>query len=227
MSDPWLERREIGNAVLYLGNCIEISPTLPLVDAVITDPPYGIAFSHHGQNVRGIGGGKYKTAFANVEVIGDDQPFDPAPWLAYPKVVLWGANHFASRLPDADKWLVWDKREADSTLSFADCEMAWTNLPGQARMFRHYWNGMLKASERGDARVHPTQKPIALMRWCLGQAGLPAGSCALDPYMGSGPTGIATCQAGMRFIGIEIEPRYYEIACERIENAQRQQRMFP
>lgn len=222
------ERKEvIGNATLYLGDCLEILPTLEKVDAVITDPPYGIGFSHHGQNVRGIGNGKYKTAFADVKIAGDDKPFDPSPWIGFERVILWGANHFASRLQDTDKWLIWDKREAESTLSFADCEMAWTNLPGQARMFRHYWNGMLKASERGEARVHPTQKPIALMRWCIDQTALPSGSCVLDPYMGSGPTGIAACQAGMRFIGVELLEPYFNIACQRIENAQRQRTMFP
>jgi site-specific DNA-methyltransferase (adenine-specific)/modification methylase len=116
----------IGEATLYLGDCLEILPTLGKVDAVITDPPYGIAFSHHGQDVKGIGGGKYKTAFAGHKVIGDEKPFDPSPWLDFPKVILWGANHYGSKLPDVDKWLVWDKREAESSLSFADCELAWT-----------------------------------------------------------------------------------------------------
>lgn len=214
----------IGNAVLYLGDCLEVLPTLGKVDAVITDPPYGIGFSHHGQDVKGIGGGKYKTKFAGVKVIGDDRPFDPITWVSFKAVILWGANHYASRLPDMDKWLIWDKREAESTLSFADCEMAWTNLSGQARIFRHYWNGMLKASERGISRVHPTQKPVALMEWCVKQAG-PA-ETILDPFMGSGTTGVACMNLGRKFIGIEIEGKYFNIACERIDQAQKQGRLF-
>lgn len=216
----------IGDARLYLGDCLEILPTLPKVDAVVTDPPYGIAFSHHGQNVRGIGNGKYKTVFSGVRVIGDDSPFDPSPWLQFPKVILWGANHYASRLPDVDKWLIWDKREAESSLSFADCEIAWTNLPGQARIFRHYWNGMLKASERGQARVHPTQKPIALMTWCIDQARLGPHEVCLDPYMGTGSVGIAASQALQPFIGIELDPGYFDIACRRIDDAYRQGKLF-
>jgi site-specific DNA-methyltransferase (adenine-specific)/modification methylase len=214
----------IGNATLYHGDALELCGLLPKDAAIITDPPYGIAFSHHGQAVRGIGGGKYKTAFAGIKVIGDDRPFDPVSWLAFPVIILWGASHFASRLPDVDKWLIWDKREAESTLSFADCEIAWTNLPGQARIFRHYWNGMLKASERGEPRVHSTQKPIALMRWCIEQANIPR--LIADPYMGSGTTGVAAMQAGIDFIGVEIHKPYFDIACERIDNAQRQERMF-
>ena len=224
MSWPVTNPLTIGNAELWLGDCREILPSLGKVDAVITDPPYGIAFSHHGQNVKGIGGGKYKTAFAGVKIVGDDEPF--MPWLLLAlgvPTVLFGAIHYADKLPISARWLVWDKRQAESTLSFADCEFAWTNLLGQARVFRHYWNGMLKASERGIARVHPTQKPVALMEWCLGFV---EGQSILDPYMGSGTTGVACMNLGRKFIGIEIEERYFNIAVERIDQAQRQGRLF-
>ena len=144
-------------------------------------------------------------------------------WLTFPEVVLWGANHYASRLPDASCWLTWDKRDGVCSNDQADCEHAWTNLGGPARVIRHLWNGMLKASERGEVRVHPTQKPVAVMEWVLGFV---KAHTILDPFMGSGTTGVACARLGRRFIGCEIEPRYFDIACKRIEEAYRQPRLF-
>ena len=211
----------IGNATLYLGDCLEILPTLEKVDAVITDPPYGIGYSH------GVGGGKLarSTKFDSHPIIGDNKPFDPSPWLGFQKVVLFGANHFANRLPDSPFWLIWDKRDGVCSNDQADVEMAWVKGKGQARIIRHLWNGMLKASERGDERVHPTQKPVAVMEWSIKTVG--ADGTILDPFMGSGTTGVACMNLGRKFIGIEIEPKYFEIACERIAQAQKQIRMFP
>jgi len=216
-----IEKVKIGNATLYLGDCLEILPSLPPVAAVIADPPYGIGYSHAGNDRKGIGGGKYATKVARQKIIGDDNAFDPAPWLEFPIVILWGANHYADKLPPKSSWLVWDKRASSNhSNDFADCELAWSSLGGVARMFRHHWDGMMKASERGIPRVHPTQKPIALMKWCIEQAGKP--QIILDPYMGSGTTGIATHELGLQFIGIEIDRKHFETACERIEQAQRQ-----
>jgi site-specific DNA-methyltransferase (adenine-specific) len=210
----------IGNATLYLGDCLEILPTLPKVDAVITDPPYGIGYSH------GKGGGKLarSTEFDHHPIVGDEKPFDPSPWLSFDRVVLFGANHFASRLPDSSFWLVWDKRDGICSNDQADCEMAWVKGKGNARIIRHLWNGMLKDSERGVQRVHPTQKPVAVMVWAIEQVG--AIGSVLDPYMGSGTTGVACMQLARQFVGIELHEPYFDIACERIENAQRQVRMF-
>ena len=130
--------------------------------------------------------------------------------------ILWGGNYFG--LPPASKWLVWDKINSGD---FADCELAWTNLPGAVRMIKHMWNGMLRdGEERGQQRVHPTQKPVAVMAWCIEQAVYPA--TILDPFMGSGSTGVAAVRMGRQFIGIERERKYFEIACKRIEDAQRQ-----
>ena len=162
-------------------------------------------------------------------VYGDDKPFDPAPWLLIaPVCILWGANHYSGRLPGTPHWLVWDKREGTGSDDNADCEIAWTNLRGPARMHRQLWRGICRRGEEnisgGAWRVHPTQKPIELMRWCIAQAGNP--EMILDPYMGAGSTGVAAMQAGRKFIGIEIERKYFDIACERIENAQRQERLF-
>ena len=187
--------------------------------AVVADPPYGIGFVHSGK------GGRLarSTQFGGVAVVGDNHPFDPAMWLTFPEVVLWGANHYASRLPDASCWLTWDKRDGVCSNDQADCEHAWTNLGGPARVIRHLWMGMLKASERGEVRVHPTQKPVAVMEWVLSFV---KAHTILDPFMGSGTTGVACARLGRRFIGVEIEPRYFDIACRRIEAAQKQGDMF-
>lgn len=211
---------------LYLGDCREILPTLGEVDAVVSDPPDGIAFAHGGNDRSGIGKGKYATKFAGVSIAGDDAPFDPTPLLSIGKItVLWGGNHFANSLPPSASWFVWDKRAASQhTNDFADCEMAWTNKKGVARVFRHQWDGMMRASERGVARVHPTQKPVELMKWCLLQ--IPDAVTILDPYMGSGTTGVAAVMMGKRFIGIEMDPGYFDVSCKRIADALKAPDMF-
>ena len=211
---------QIGDAKLLCGDYRDILPMLE-ADAVVTDPPYGIGYAHGG------GGGKLarSTAFAHEAIVGDDQPFDPSDFLRFPTVVLWGANHFAERLPSSAGWLIWDKRDGVCSNDQADCEIAWTNKPSPARLMRHLWNGMLKASERGESRFHPTQKPVAVMEWCLKQA-TQVGDLVLDPFMGSGTTGVACAKLGRKFIGIEIEPKYFEIACRRIEAAYKQPDMF-
>ena len=220
----------IGDAVLYLGDCLEILPTLPKVDSIITDPPYGINFNHSGAHGRFNGQGVTKAARdrGNQPIHGDDKPFDPSPWIAASdNVIMWGADHFYPRLPDSGRWLAWNKLgDMEPWDSFSDVEFAWHSFDKAARIFSMKWKGIAcdKAGEDNGLRVHTTQKPIRLMRWCIEHAGNPA--LVLDPYMGSGTTGVAALQVGCRFIGIEIEPRYFDIACERIENAQRQLRMF-
>ena len=212
----------IGNATLYLGDCLEILPTLPKVDAVVTDPPYGIAFTRHG----GGRGDWYRSK--TEKIVGDDGPFDPSHWLGFERVVLWGGNHFCSRLPDSKSWIVWDKRCGMAQDDNADAEMAWTNLGKQLRVFRSVWRGAIRQGEEnivnGIGKQHPAQKPVELMKYCIEYAGMP--DVILDPFMGSGTTGVACMNLGRKFIGIEIEAKYFDIACERIENAQRQVRMF-
>lgn len=220
------EKVMIGDATLYCGDCMDVLPVIGSADALITDPPYGIDFAHGGNDSGGIGKGKYKTKFAGQKIIGDDKPFDPAQLLSLGiPSVMWGGNHFANRLPDSSAWFIWDKRAASGhTNDFADCEIAWTNLGTVARVFRHHWDGMMKASERGEQRFHPTQKPIALMAWCIQK--VPDADMILDPFMGSGTTGVAAIQLGRKFIGIERDPRYFDIACKRIEQAVAQGQLF-
>lgn len=173
-------------------------------DLIVTDPPYGVSYDPDASSRRGN---------VHPRIVGDDRPFDPSFWLSFGlPTVLWGANHYASRLPDSPSWLVWDKREFDMTNSQADCEMAWTNLGGPARMFRHLWMGGSRASERGTA-YHATQKPVALMRWVIERC--PPGTI-LDPFAGSGTTLVAAKSLNRRAIGVEIEERYCEVAANRL-----------
>lgn len=154
----------------------------------------------------------------------DDAPPDPALFDALrartSHQIIFGGNYFA--LPPARCWLVWDKR--NGTTAFADAELAWTNLDKPVRLIQYLWNGMLiaRGEERGD---HPTQKPVGVMKWAIQQ--LPAGDeTILDPFMGSGTTGVAAVQAGRRFIGIEREPEYFEVAVRRIREAAAQPTLF-
>jgi site-specific DNA-methyltransferase (adenine-specific) len=220
-----LVRKEtIGACDLYLGDCREILPTLGNVDAVVTDPPYGVGYFRHDGPGRGVAGA---ANFVGVRIEGDDAPFEPEHFLAYPHVVMWGSNHYAARLPEAEgRWLVWDKRcGVTPSRDQSDCEFAWSSSAGPSRVFRHVWDGMIRDSERGITRLHPTQKPIALMRWCVEQLPPDAGTI-LDPFMGSGTTGIACVKLGRRFIGIEIDCGYFDIACRRIEAAYAQPDLF-
>jgi site-specific DNA-methyltransferase (adenine-specific) len=215
MSNPVV----IGDATLYLGDCMEILPTLP-DSACVTDPPYGIGY----MAPTGVGGESRNLQRRTYGPIhGDDKPFDPTYWLHFREVILWGANHYADRLPASAGWLIWDKRDGMTPNNNSDCEIAWLKGGGSARMFRHLWNGMCQASEKGEVRAHPTQKPVALMAWCLGFV---KARTVLDPYMGSGTTGVACVNDGRAFIGIERDPTYFDIACKRIEQAYNQRPLF-
>jgi site-specific DNA-methyltransferase (adenine-specific) len=212
--NPWKKKEVIGNATLYLGDCLEILPHLPKVDAVITDPPYGIGMD--GGNVG------YK-GFNDFERLGWDktpptQGALDAVRAAGDVAILWGGNYF--ELPPSRCFLIWDKGAGFKARSYAEAELAWTSMDANVRVFPY------DPLARGDyhGKSHPTMKPVPLMAWCIKQAGDP--DSIIDPYMGSGSTGVAAMQMEKHFIGIEIEPKYFSIACERIENAQRQQRMF-
>ena len=209
----------IGNATLYLGDCREILPTLQKVDAVITDPPYGLKENAYRVASRS----KLAATTDYGDFSWDEQPADDKliqlSISAAKEVIIWGGNYF--HLMPQRGWLVWDKMNSGN---FADCELAWTNIRMSVRIFRHMWNGMIRDSEKGIPRVHPAQKPAPLLEWCISKCNNP--SIVLDPFMGSGTTGVACMNLGRKFIGIEIEPKYFDIACRRIEDAQRQQRMF-
>ena len=231
------EEVTIGDARLILGDCREVLPTLAADIAIVSDPPYGIGYVHGGGGGRnGLRGTPPKASLerGNRPVVGDDAPFDPSHLLAFENVLVWGANHYSSRLPHG-RWLVWDKLDGRNGWDdFSDAELAWhSRRKGGTRIFRHLWKGLL-FSQKGEtfnlrngrqARSHPTQKPVLLMAWCIRQAGTPPVVC--DPYMGSGTTGEAAIRMGLQFIGIEIERIYFDIACERIARAQAQGHLLP
>jgi site-specific DNA-methyltransferase (adenine-specific) len=200
------------NMQLIQGDCKEVLPTLTGIDAIVGDPPYGIAkLNKFGSR------NKATTAMAYLPIVGDDKPFDPAHLLDYPSVSLWGANWYANRLPASGGWLIWDKKDGGTSDNFSDAEMAWTNARKTIRVFHHKWRGMIRASEKNIPRLHSTQKPIAVMKWNIEQLGLKPGATICDPYMGSGTTGIAALELGYNFIGIEIDEGYFKIAKERID----------
>ena len=200
--------------VIYHADCRDILPELEpeSVDLVLTDPPYGIDLpTNFASRRRGC---LSECLHDYPRVHGDDRKFDPAPLLPFGSCVLWGANYYADRLPTTSGWLVWDKRQGTGINDQADAELAWTNCVKGVRVFRHLWNGFRRDSEKRE-HFHPTQKPVALMRWCIGKA-LPDGGMILDPYMGSGPVPIAAKGEGCRCIAVEIEERYCEIAAKRL-----------
>lgn len=215
----------IGDATLYLGDCAEILPLIGRVDAVITDPPYGIRADKGAAGGGTDASGRYKRRPKRYE--GDWDRERPSPDLlrmtaaAGRVAIIWGGNYFADVLPQAGRWLFWDK--LNSMPTYSDGEMAWTSLPGDSVKKITLCNNGL-ASLRDGERVHPTQKPLAIMAWCLGF--VPEARTILDPFMGSGTTGVAAIQLGCKFIGIERDERYFEIACKRIEQAVAQGQLF-
>jgi DNA modification methylase len=205
----------IGDCRLMLGDCRDLLETLEPVDCVITDPPYGI--NKDGQK-RTTGGNGGRKAYDFLGWDGDRPPPDLLTRLAVfaPVVVMWGGNYFADVLPPTSKWFVWDKGQR---INQSDGELAWTSLPGALRIMT-----LNRVELMTDGAEHPTQKPVRLMEWTLEQ--VKASGTVLDPFMGSGTTGVACVRRGCSFIGIEREPTYFDIACRRIEEAYKQPRLF-
>jgi DNA modification methylase len=212
--------RHIGPATLYLGDCTDVllSPGLPACDALITDPPYGINENHRKVASRSV----LAKAKDYGEFDWDKERPDYSLIQTFIQMTEWqaifGGNYFD--LPPTSCWLVWDKLNGEN--DFADCELVWTNWPKAVRRIYWRWHGMLR--QGNEERFHPTQKPLQVMKWVLGLC--PKADSILDPFMGSGTTGVAAVQAGKRFIGVERDPRYFQIACERIQLAIDQPDMF-
>ena len=197
---------------LFHADCREILPHLPPVDLVLTDPPYGIGEARKNFGSRS----NLARADLYVPAAWDDEPPTAETMrsvvAAGRLAIVFGGNYFG--FPAASKWLVWDK---DRTGDFADCELAWTNLGGAVRRLRFRWNGMLQehGGRHKEARFHPTQKPVPVMRWCIEQAG-DGVETILDPFAGSGTALVAARDLGRKCIGVEIEERYAEIAANRL-----------
>jgi site-specific DNA-methyltransferase (adenine-specific) len=207
---------------LYRGDCLSVLKRLPAgaVDAVITDPPYGMNWNVNSRRFSGGQSGAWRYRGQGRDdwrdIKGDDKPFDPEPWLQFPKAILWGSNHFAGRLP-VGTTLVWIKKDDSLFGSFlSDAEVGFMKGGHGVYCFRRNFATPTRRFEGGGKSLHPNQKPIALMRWCIERLKLKAGSTILDPYMGSGTVGVAAIQLGFNYIGIEIDPEYHAIAKRRI-----------
>lgn len=196
----------IGNATLYLGDCREILPTLGKVDAVVTDPPYALGDKWRGD---------FKGKKGRARLWGVEPPWDhlerdrllKALDLAR-EAIVWGGQLY--ELPSRPCWLAWDKCQ---TFSSSDFELAWTSMGGANRVFRM---SRIDAHQNiGETKQHPTQKPTPLMQWCI--SFLSDARMILDPFMGSGTTGVAAVKMGRKFIGIELDPKYFDIACKRVQ----------
>ena len=244
------EKVVIGNAELWYGDCREVLArgVLTKIGAIVSDPPYGISYRHSGHTSVDTKGREIKAT--EDPIYGDDLPFDPTPWIelapsaptsgsatlsnSWPRIVLWGADHFRARLPEYGTLLAWDKNLGQGgDDSFADCEWAWCGRRVKREVFRWLWKGATKNKtcrmdrlDHSMRRLHVSQKPVELMRWSIEKAHPLAGLPVLDPYMGSGSTGVAAITLGLPFIGIEIDRRHFDLACKRIENEQQQGRLI-
>ena len=202
---------------LYCGDCRDVLPLLEKVDLVLTDPPYGMR--NNGDTTRFSGGVlpgiRHNRGEGQVRpmIIGDDKPFDPTPFLDFPRVILWGSNHFAQRLP-VGTTLVWIKKPEKLYGTFlSDAEIAWMKGGHGVYLMHKDWGGFNRLASDGPS-VHQNQKPLALMLWCIQKA--KGDGLILDPFTGSGTTLRAAKDLGRRAIGIEIEERYCKIAANRL-----------
>ena len=209
MTDPWTRKEVIGDCTLYLGDCLEVMPALGKVDAVVTDPPYGIGFAAQPTKWQRLAGKKPKEwdNFVSKAVLNlPDMSVD---------CMIWGGNYYS--LPVTRGWLSWYKPDAPP--SMGNFELCWTNRNANARQIS------CSISATNPERVgHPTQKPLAVMQWCLGF--LPNAETILDPFMGSGTTLVACAKLGRKGIGVELDEDYFEIACKRVQAAYDQPDLF-
>ena len=205
MSDTYYDQD--GITIYHADNADVEWPTAESVGLLLTDPPYGI------QYVAGDG---------VTTIVGDDIPFDPTHLLRYKRCVIWGAQNFAALLPSSAGWLVWAKIQTQSLIdgksrwASAPVELAWSNVATNPKLFNHYWGGgIIHRASESMTNYHPTQKPVALMRWVLENWTEP-GDLVFDPYMGSGPVARACLDLGRRYVGIEIVEEYCQAAVDRL-----------
>lgn len=202
---PFYDRDGI---TIYCGDNRKLLDAMPECDLLLTDPPYGLKWT-------GTGFKKQPLLNSKEAAEWDEKPSKETLDAAMEKCrnhVVWGGNYLADMLPPCAGPLIWDKMTGNN--SFADGEMAWSDVVGTMRIFRHQWCGAFKDSERGERSVHPTQKPVALMTWCISKA--KDSKTILDPWMGSGTTLVAAKLLGLRAIGIEVSETYCKLAVTRL-----------
>lgn len=199
---------------LWLGDCEEVLQQIPRKNCCLTDPPYGIGRDGQTRS-SGKHGGRKEYAFLGWDGERPTAKLFDLILSCADNHIIWGGNYFADLLPPSGKWLVWDKGQR---ISQSDGELAWTSFDGALRIFT-----LNRIALMTDGAVHPTQKPVALMAWCIDQA---KATSVIDSFMGSGSTGVACVRAGIPFVGIEKDERYFANACQRIENEMKQERLF-
>jgi DNA modification methylase len=207
----------IGDCRLILGDCLEVMPTLGKFDAVITDPPYGINWIPRVNHQDQVWVDKLDYNPSDIALLGNE-------------ATIWGAEYLSPMLPSSNSWLTWVKRPligfdfSDDERSYATTELAWSNV-GKSSFFCLVWDGGMRAgASENRSFCHPSQKPIELMEWCVKRH--KSAETILDPFMGSGTTGVACVKLGRKFTGIELDPDYFDIACERIAKAYEQPDFF-
>lgn len=188
------------------GDCREVLPTLGQVDAVVADPPYGVAMRRGDSKIC-------------ARIQGDDTPPIVTTLAQWP-AIIWGGNNFCDQLPLSTGWLVWFKHQPEKS-EHSQAELAWTNVVKTVRHYAQAYHGFMRAR---DGWFHSTQKPVQLFQWCL--SFLPTARIIVDPYMGSGPVGIACLSTGQCYIGIEIAQDHFDTACSRIEAAYAQLNLY-
>lgn len=204
------EEIQIGDARLILADCRDVLPIE--ADAVISDPPYGMDWAFTGQGSGKNSRGGRNSITKGERIAGDKEDFDPSHLIGFPRVVIWGMQHFPQRLTKGSV-LVWVKKYPDAYGTFlSDADLAW--MKGGCGV---YLSETINPASFQNEKIHPTQKPVRLMAWCMDRAKVPEGATVLDPYMGSGSTGIACLRTGRKFIGIEKDPKHYEAAVKRID----------
>jgi site-specific DNA-methyltransferase (adenine-specific) len=215
------------DVTIYLGDAYELITQFPSEAALITDPPYGQDYKSHHNSGRKPSNMVRKDGNFD-PILGDDQPFDPSPFLRFSTVCLWGANFYTDKLPASRGWLIWDKLAGKTPCDSSDCELAWTNRDMPVRMFTHLWRGIMRAGEENivhSPKLHPNQKPVALMQWCLQVLSIPAGTPIVDAFMGSASLGVACYRMGYPYFGLEQDPIHYQTAKTRLIKETQQLRL--
>lgn len=212
----------------YNMDCMDGMKNFPdkYFDLAIVDPPYGIGESGSKNKTRCcLAKSKdYKSFFGN-DVSAPDSDYFQELFRVSKNQIIWGANHFISKIPiDSSCWIVWDKENGKT--DFADCELAWTSFQTAVRKFSFRWQGMLQGDMRNkEIRIHPTQKPVRLYIWIL-QNYAKSGDKILDTHVGSASSLIACHNLGFDYVGFELDPDYYKAASKRLNDAKAQVNMF-